>query len=290
MSEIWRLLLRRLDFHECAVVEQAEVASWPAGEREALLAAKLLTPAPPARFLICPGCGQRAEVIRFDPGLALSCWGCGITPLASAETQRWHFTFSQLLSLAFPGQVLQERLPKHVWGVGRWRTWNLFVGRGMHRRAVREAMASLQFPVRSLLLTPFELPAQAPIPVIRLADALLGHDQQLAWDETFLGHQLAHEAVLLPPPPKSIPRRASRQSAKEGMRRLLGEHLRASRDHALTTGGRSVLPRPTMEFLSRQLKVDKSTISRCLADDDAAELRRLWELAGDPEQLWQRIS
>lgn len=290
MSEIWRNLLRRLDFHECAVVEQAEVTSWPAGEMEALLAAKLLTPAPPARCLRCPGCNELSEVIPFRGSIAVSCASCGITPISSEGTQRWQLTMSQVLSVVFPGIVIQERIPKHVWSLGRWRTWNLFVARGMQRQRLRDALSELRFPVRSLLIVPFELPAAAPIPVIRLADAVRWQDQQLTWDETFLADQLGHEAVCLPPPKRTTPRRTSRQSVKEGLRKLLGENLRASRDHLLASQGRSFLPRPTMEFLSRQLQVDKSTISRCLADDDSADLRRLWEMAGDPEQLWQRIS
>jgi hypothetical protein len=151
-------------------------------------------------------------------------------------------------------------------------------------------MANLRFPVRSLLVVPFELPVAAPIPVIRLADALQWQDQQLSWDEAFLADQLGHEVVNLPPPKRATPRRTSRQSVKAGLRQLLGETLRAARDHALASQGESFLPRPTMDLLARQLQVDKSTISRCLADDDAADLRRLWELAGDPEQLWERIA
>jgi hypothetical protein len=75
----------------------------------------------------------------------------------------------------------------------------------------------------------------------------------------------------------------------EALRKEMEEHLRSARDYALATldrtGTPELLPRPTMEFLARRLRVNKSTVSRCFDDAAARELKLLWVVAADVDRL-----
>jgi hypothetical protein len=86
-----------------------------------------------------------------------------------------------------------------------------------------------------------------------------------------------------------LPKRASRAALIEALQKALEEHLRAARDYAVTTmdrdGTPELLPRPTLELLARQLGVHKSSISRCLEDRTAGQVRLLWDVAADLDRL-----
>jgi hypothetical protein len=71
----------------------------------------------------------------------------------------------------------------------------------------------------------------------------------------------------------------------DALERELSEHLRAARDHAITSrdfsGEAKLLKRPTKDQLARRAKVSASAATRCFQDEAGAKLRMMWELAND---------
>jgi CheY-like chemotaxis protein len=87
--------------------------------------------------------------------------------------------------------------------------------------------------------------------------------------------------------PRAGKKRGDRAAAIEGLREELVDHIRAARDHACDSADRGrglqLLPRPLRKDLSRHLDLPLYTVSRCFQDSD--ELRVLWDIAGDVEQV-----
>lgn len=88
---------------------------------------------------------------------------------------------------------------------------------------------------------------------------------------------------------RPTPERAGRAAKIETLVDVLVEHLRAARDHAFTTrdraGGPTLLPRPSQQQLAALTGLSESDVSRCLKDRTARELRILWEIALDVDQI-----
>jgi hypothetical protein len=112
------------------------------------------------------------------------------------------------------------------------------------------------------------------------------------FDHEYVEGQLADTLAALPqqaPDKPPRPKRGSRAALIEALTHELGEHLRSARDYAVATEDRTgtpqLLPRPKQELLARKLNVDKSSVSRCLSDRSARELRFLWDVAGDVDRI-----
>ena len=92
---------------------------------------------------------------------------------------------------------------------------------------------------------------------------------------------------------KKIPsKRAKRAAQIAALTEELMEHVRTAHEYARATeeqtGEPRLLPRPTQEQLARRLGCDQSSVSRCLADNSARELRFLWDLALDLDRILHR--
>jgi AraC-like DNA-binding protein len=75
----------------------------------------------------------------------------------------------------------------------------------------------------------------------------------------------------------------------DALERELAEHLRAARDHAVTSrdfgGEAKLLRRPTKDELAKRAKVSPSAVTRCFQDESGAKLRMMWELAADLDAI-----
>lgn len=303
-------LIVRADYSTVISTNFDETREWPDGELDRCLAAGLLFPAEPALGLCCEECGEYEDVMMIDSIVSppcvpyLRCGEVGSYRIDPQRLQRWQVSIPQLLDALFRGIALlgnrTELAHQRLWRLGkcRWagKHWTVFFGRALHCRDACGLLRVADFPPQSVLFVPSMLPVtdhgieQMP-PVIGLDTLVTWKDGQLHFDQNQVEEQLAVElaATQIPLTEKRIRKRGSRPANINALRREIEEHLRSARDHAVVTLERSgtpeLLPRPTLDFLARRLRVDKSTVSRCLEDESAHALRQLWELAGDLDQL-----
>lgn len=273
-----------------------------------LVAAGLLSPGPPPTELLCGECGEYTEIVYIDDYKGeffpvLPCTENVGSRVDPERMQTWQLTFSQLAEAVFKPLGLtatpEELEPNRLWRLGRrtWAgvSWTVYFARELRRRDAMRLLAGIRAPARSVVLVSKYLPIEPPEPktplILRLADFVSYEAGGLRVDEAYVAEQLvlrmADEAKT--PIPKRQPRRGPRSAHIELLTRALEEHLRSARDYVFErldrTGAAELPPRPTMDFLARKLGVDKATVSRCLNDKRAGELRLLWELAADPDRL-----
>lgn len=310
MSNSLTRLLRQADYTTVVETLFDEVAGWPAGELERYLSAGMLSPSEPARSLVCDECGEIEDIVLMESVVSppfvpyLRCGLVGPYRIASQRLQRWQMTIPQLLDVAFRGLELagnrEEISRMRMWRLGkaRWAgtSWSIFFGRALHSRDTWQIINQANMPVHSVLFAPSRA-FQADIRVERMP-IVFGLDTVLSWrgndlhfDHAQVEQHLAFELETRESSPtaRPIPKRASRAALIESLRQELAEHLRSARDFAnetlQRTGTPELLPRPTMELLAKRLGVSKSTVSRCIEDASAHEVRLLWEVAGDLDRL-----
>jgi hypothetical protein len=303
-------LLRLADYTTVIETQFDEVAGWPAGELDRFLNAGLLKPSESAHSLVCEECGEIEDVVLMEsivsPPLVpyLRCGLVGPYRIGNERLQRWQMSITQLIDAAFRSLELvgsrEEIARMRMWRLGRARwagtQWTIYFGRAMHCRDAWQIINQAAMPVRSVLFAPSKA-IQADIRIERMP-VMFGLDTVLSWmgNDLHFDHAQVeqHLAVELKagetlPAAKPIPKRGSRTALIESLRRELEEHLRSARDYAEETldrtGSPDLLPRPTMEFLARRQGVSKSTVSRCLEDASAGELRLLWDVAADLDRL-----
>ncbi len=84
-------------------------------------------------------------------------------------------------------------------------------------------------------------------------------------------------------------KRSQRASDIEVLEKALIEHTKAARDYAWAAidaqKGPMLLPRPLKKDLGKQTNVKPWSLSRCFSDPGAHQLRLLWEIAGDLDQI-----
>ena len=169
----------------------------------------------------------------------------------------------------------------------------MWLGFHLFRRDAGEIIGRAQFPARTLLLFPGRLPScSLPQGVVSgsLRELTEWSDDGLQWDAERLEELLHVPASESRSPKKPAPtRRQFRAGDIDALVAELKQHLRSARDHAFHTreshGVPALLPRPTQKDLARRLGITESRISRSLNDERAAELRLLWSLADDLDQV-----
>jgi hypothetical protein len=310
MSEVLSRLIRALDYAPLATVRHDDLPKFPDGELDRLLAAGLFIPAPPTQRLRCDECGDLHEVLLLrrdnspEVGALLLCGHFGAHRIPIERLSRWEMSISRFVDV-ITGQLQPvgdraELVPSRVWRLGKVR-WNdasrhVVFARGLHRNDARQILASCALPNRSVILVPSKFPVQKEVQ--ELASAVFPLDTLLAWHQGKLqfNHREVESLLAMDPPPAAtetarqpVPKRATRTALIESLQRELEEHLRTARDYAVDTLERTgvprLLPRPTKEFLAKRLGVNKSTVSRCFEDASAGQLRLLWEVAADVDQL-----
>jgi hypothetical protein len=308
MSDALCSLLYRLDYGRDLVWTHAEVEHWAEGELDHLVAAGLLIPDQPSQRVICPECGDVVDVLilgsphQDGETACLLCSECGPQRVPLAQVGCYRLEFSEFLRGLCKALGIDSRwnetVPGRIWKLGKFRcagaSRSAYLARHLQWRDARDVIEQADFPPGSIVYVPAERPRRE-LRIERLPHLvpLLG---VLKWGELGLSLDMAHVEDQLALASSagvtddSAPRkRDSRLSAIGLVKQELIEHLRAARDYARETQSRTgtplLLPRPTRAQLAKQLGVHRTTVSRCLEDSLAPELRVLWELATDVDRI-----
>jgi hypothetical protein len=309
MSESLRSLLSALDFAPRLTWTYADIERWPEGEFDRCLASGLFVSAEPSLQIACTECGEIADVLLPDDSSSsvtnalILCPECGphrvpVKVMSSWKLDLGSFLDSLCRSLSAVGQR-EELVRGRVWRLGK-RGWahaqrNLYLARALHKRDAWQIVNEAAFAAGAVVLVPEYVPepdartGELPT-VVPLTEVISWAGNQFAFDEgPILQSLAARPNVGQAIKNRAGPSRASRRGVVQAIQREVEQHLRAARDHAFHTrernGTAELLPRPTQEFLARQVGVHKSTVSRCLEDQTARELRLLWETAADLDRI-----
>ncbi len=306
MSNLIDKLLARCDQHDEAIFTADEVEDWNEGELDWCLQSGVLTSDQPARELACRECPEQSveQIVYLEPkgcGQAnafLPCPQCGPVNIPLSRLRRWRLVASQLWETIFASAPIdrnvREIVPRRLWRIGKCRlaekSWEVVVGRMLWRADGVELLRQARFSRQSMVFVPLHWrhSSRGEFPsVIPLCDVLSWSGTVCTFDMARVEELMA--AGLKRPYPLRRPRkRAERAATIESLVRLLKGHITAARDHACATaetGEARLLPRPTQRDLARLAGVVEMTVSRCLRDPAARELRLLWELAGDLDRL-----
>jgi len=310
LREILATVLGRLDIDTPHFVGY-EVCYWPKRALEVWTDWGVLRAISPSTGLPCHECGgdYYGEVVYVNSlrtgelQIFLPCPECGTSRVDPDELRRWTVDVEQLVRRVFqPADVrldFTQLVPDRLWRVGRsdWagRAWSVLFGRMFHRRDAREILTKATIPSRSVVFVPDLVPKPDPTDdrrplIISLTSATSWHQDAVRLDRQSIEDRLAEWIDARRPATKPAARkRASRTADIEALATEMREHLRAARRYALATldqtGQPQLLPRPTQEQLARRVGRSQHTVSRCLKDQTATELRFLWDLAIDLDRV-----
>lgn len=274
----------------------------------ALTAVALLSELPPAKSLACSECAEAPfrEVTYTEAAdgrlrALVPCPNCGLYEVSLDRLRRWQVDLGVLIALI--GRSLDatgnasERVPGRVWRIGRLQRDDahsvVWFGLRLGCRDAAAFIARAQITAPALLLVPSRMPRAALPPGVfagSLREMTNWSDGGIRWDEDRLTEQLAACEPIPRSSRKPVPtRRKTRATDIEALVAELKQHLRAARDHAnhtlVTQGAPRLLPRPTQKDLARRVGITESRVSRSLNDPRANELRLLWNLADDLDQV-----
>lgn len=268
----------------------------------------LISELPHATCMACTECGESpirdvifTESANGQQRALFPCPDCGLYEVPLSDLRRWQLDRSRLAqsireSLAL-GVRLDEVVPGRLWRLGRLKRTGInnpiWLGLQAWRRDKQEQLSQSLRTSNSLLLVPNRRPS-LPMPdgvvIGVLTELTEWQDGQLKWDEeelsVLLGTSLQSKTRHTTPAPL---RRQTRAADIEALVGELREHLRAARDYAFhtleSTGVAELLPRPSQKELAQRLDITESRVSRSINDQDAQQLKLLWELADDVDGI-----
>lgn len=304
MSEAWRWLLRMTNARGDITLPEDQIAQWPETTVAGWIEQGLLEPNKSACRLICQGCGEiaDADVVWLGDKAILSCAQCGPLQIDPARLRCWQINVQRLLdqirhAMRLKG-VESELADGRLWRLGNlhWSgvVWPVICGRGLGSARAGAWFENVRTTLQTVLISFSGLPSPEVSDrfsgtAFALDELVIDGDGPLVVDWAEINLRLPKPASVLGRKKDKLPKRASRIAHIESLTRELTEHVRSAREYAvdtqLRTGKALLLPRPTCELLAARLRVDKSTVSRCLADASARELRMVWELAVDLDRI-----
>lgn len=303
----WIDVLQAFDLSR-PILDGRMVQRWEADLLRELGRCDLLSELPLTTCLACTECSESpfrdlifTESVNGTQRVLFPCPNCGLYEVPLADLRRWQLdrsTLSQLIRASLALSVrLDEVVPGRLWRLGRYKQNGLnstvWLGLQSWRRDLRDQLSQAIQTSGSLLLVPDKRPS-CPMPdgvlVGVLAELTDWQYGQLVWDEEQLHELLDADGGYDRRQTKPAPvRRQTRAADIEALVCELREHLRSARDYAFhtldTTGVAELLPRPSQKDLAQRLGITTSRISRSINDDDAQQLKLLWELADDIEGI-----
>jgi hypothetical protein len=311
-SNCWLELLSALEY-ERSILHGESVGDECEAFLAKLLAVGLLHEMSPAMSLACAECAEAPfrEVVYTEAADGHSralfpCPNCGLYEVPLDRLRRWQIDRGALIALI--GRSLNvagnasERVPGRLWRIGRLQRdavhIALWFGPKLGHRDAHEVIARAQVAAPALLLVPSRMPRAAlPEAVVTgsLRELTCWSDGGLCWDKDRLAELLTASGPVSRSSRKAVPtRRKTRATDIEALVAELKQHLRAARDHADHTlamqGEPRLLPRPTQKDLARRVGITESRVSRSLNDPRAIELRLLWNVADDLDQVLRFVS
>lgn len=303
----WLDVLQAFDLSR-PIIDGQSVRCWEPDLSGELGRCDLLSELPPTTCMACTECSESpfrdvifTESVNATQRALFSCPNCGLYEVPLADLRRWQLersTLPQLIRASLALSVrLDEVVPGRLWRLGRYKQNGLnstvWLGLQSWRRDQRDQLSQTIQTSGSLLLVPARRPT-CPLPeglslgvLTELTDWQNG---QLVWDDEQLYELLDANGGCDRRQTKPAPvRRQTRAADIEALVSELREHLRSARDYAFhtldTTGVAELLPRPSQKDLAQRLGITTSRISRSINDDDAQQLKLLWELADDIEGI-----
>ena len=308
MSNLMTSLLARCDQHEEVILTADDVEEWNERDFDWCLRSGVLTSAQPTKVLSCRECPEQCveSVVYLEPNgvgpakAFLPCPQCGPVSIPLARLRRWQLDFHKLwegvLAAAPINWDLREIAPRRLWRIGKCpladgRSWNVIVGRMLWRADGTELLRKAGLSRQSIVFVPFpwHRADREQIPnVVPLCDVISWSGTNCAFDWSHVEQIVGTAGADRPKTLRRPRKRAERAATIERLERLMKDHVAAARDHAHATaeaGAARLLPRPTQRDLARLAGTVEMTVSRCLRDPAARELRLLWDLAADLDGL-----
>ncbi len=308
----WREALAALDCQR-PVINGEAAGQWPAPLLADLIRAGVLAEIAPARSLACPGCVEApfCEVLRRERRggerrVLLACPHCGPVEVPLDDLRRWQVEQGAVQDLVCHSLHLagQRREPakERLRRLGRLHRGgspcSVWFGLHLFRRDAGQIVSRASLPARALLIVPGRRPScslPGGVISVSLRDVTDWAGGTLQWDAERLDELLEVPATEFRAARKPAPtRRQSRAGDIDALVAELKQHLRSARDYAYQTretrGVPALLPRPSQKDLARRLGITESRLSRSLHDERATELRLLWRVADDLEQVLRFVS
>ncbi len=280
----------------------ADLSDWSPGVAEALRGLGFLVGLGLVREAVCSSCGgvHRFERLPHRPALlAAACPDAGLVVRSAEQLQDWTIDHAQFAT--WIGHQMQakgepeELLPGQAW---RWNTvqfaWSrraLIILRSVTARTPPDTWRRLNLVPKAMILSfgtkPMVPEVHGPVAFTAPVWSYLEDDgglRLLAGDlaEDVLAAEQAHEEPERPVADK----RGTRLRIIRMLHQELAQHIQSAKDAVRQK--MPVPPRPEQQWLAKAVGSSKATVCRCLTEDDSRDglaLRRLWEIAGDPDAI-----
>lgn len=299
------MILRRLESNPPTITKTELGAA-----SEQLQQLGLLRQAEPARSLPCPECdGSRNLSVEFIKDIKtgrmhgfIACPECGASEIDPRKLERWRIDPVAMLRAVLAKLTPAPREPAEVisgqlWNAGKVQLLGqlreIFFIAGYRTATGSPVVDFLRTRTKCIVLMPSEIGvarwgAASNNLVLAIESFATLEASGIAINQQLLEARVA--AFFGDKKSKASPkRRASRLAGLDALERELAEHLRAARDHAVTSrdfgGEAKLLRRPTKDELAKRAKVSPSAVTRCFQDESGAKLRMMWELAADLDAI-----
>jgi hypothetical protein len=299
VTDAWQDLLLAAENDNPVVVANRAV-DWPAGLLAEFQRAGLLEESTMLEALPCPGCPEAMlrDVEWIEHPLTGKsrpyrlCPSCGPEEVSIETLKRWIVVWPALaeaIGYAFGTRgASREIIPQRLWRLGKATSGSeVYFGRALHRQDAAPYLQSISQVNDGWLIVPKRIPE---FPMSISVTSLVSVS---AWDDG----ALSINGIVLPAstasagqsPKRRRRKRADRAALIDRLTREMERHVRAARDHAQAAldfrGEAVLLPRPTQRDLAARCDATEVSVSRCLRDPTARELKMLWNLADDLDRL-----
>jgi hypothetical protein len=193
---------------------------------------------------------------------------------------------------------LSKLVPGLLWRIGKaasgGQAQELLFALCRRRDDADAVLQVLQKRPKSILFVPTETDAvewsdEVPNVVIALDSVVSMRGAVLAFDGSYVQGLLAAADEGVGEPKAKLRRRSARTAKIEALKKAMIDHLRAARDHAVTTRDRTgtpeLLPCPTKEEFAKLAGVRPYDLTRCFQDQAGTDLTTLWEWAHDLDRI-----
>lgn len=307
MCDLLHLTLQRLEM-EPPIFYAREVRRHLSQHLDELVRLGILQATSHSGFIDCIDCGSRLrleyvidDVTQTPQGYA-TCPSCGVMEVHPEQTRRWLVDAPGLLTALFGAGGVEctvtKVLPGCLWRVGK----AIFADRAREVlfanprlsadpaaivEQVGKRRAAILFVPTDRAVAEWSGPPERS--VIALESVASLRDGAIHFDTNFVEGQLRSAEPSPAKKQKPPAKRAPRTEKIERIRNELIRHINAARAYAKSeedsTGVPKLLPRPTQKELAKRVGLTETAVSNCLNDESATELRVLWDVADDLDEI-----
>lgn len=279
-----------------------DLADWSPEVAEALRGLGFLVGLGPVREAVCSSCGGVHHFERLPDRptlLAAACPDAGLVVRSAEQLQDW--TIDHARFATWIGQQMQakgepeEVLPGQAW---RWNTVPfaesrraLVILRAVTARTPPDIWRRLNLVPKAVILSfstkPMVPEEHGPVAFTAPVWSYLEDEGCLRLLVDDLADDvLAAEQAHGEPERPVADKRGSRLRVIRMLHQELVQHIQSAKDAVRRK--LPAPPRPEQQWLAKAVESSKATVCRCLTEDDSRDglaLRRLWEIANDPEAI-----